>query len=364
MKKTPLHESHLSAGAKMGAFAGYDMPLYYPDGVMAEHEWVRSHAGLFDVSHMGQIILEGPGIVSFLEKITPSSFSALPSGRAKYTVMTNDQGGIVDDLIITSLGEERFFAVINAGCKEKDIDWIGAHLPPEIKMTALKDRALIALQGPFAHTVLNRVFNLDTEGMPYMWLREDTLPEGAKIFLSRLGYTGEDGFELSVPASKAADVWAALLSDSDVRPIGLAARDSLRLEMGYCLYGHDIDDKTTPIEAGLSWVMGKDNKSYIGADHVCDEPSRARVGVRLLDKGVAREGAVILDAAGQEIGTLSSGGFSPTLKESIGQGYVPVVYAKAGTKVLVDVRGRKIAAEIADMPFVPARTRSMKKQAA
>lgn len=367
-KVTPLHKTHLSSGAKMGAFAGYDMPLYYGDGVMAEHEWVRSKAGLFDVSHMGQIILEGPGALAFVEKITPSSFGSLPEGRAKYTVMTNPQGGIVDDLIVTKRGADKFFAVINAGCKEKDIAWIEENLPANVRLTRLDDRALIAIQGPQAESVLRETLKIDTEGMPYMWLIDSHFTDGTPIFVSRVGYTGEDGFELSVPAAIADAVWVHLTRHGAVKPIGLAARDSLRLEMGYCLYGHDIDDKTTPVEAGLSWVMGKDNKSFIGAGHVLGQlekgPARKRVGVRLTEKGVAREGAEILDAKTmQKIGVLTSGGFSPTLKEGVGQGYVDAAHAQAGTKIFVSVRGRNIAAKVDDMPFVRANTKSMKKAA-
>ena len=364
MKQTPLHKAHKALNAKMGAFAGYDMPLYYADGVMKEHEWVRAQAGLFDVSHMGQVILEGPGVISFLEKITPSSFAALPHGRAKYTVMTNEKGGIVDDLIITRLGDRKFFAVINAGCKDKDLAWIRQHLPADVRLTTLDDRVLIALQGPLAERALKQVCGIEASDMPYMWLKEAALIDGTPVYLSRLGYTGEDGFELSVPAQKAENLWNEFIKHPGVRPVGLAARDSLRLDMGYCLYGHDIDDATTPVEAGLSWVMSRDNAGYIGAEHVKQDPARRRVGVRLLDKGVAREGTKLLDNAGKEIGLLTSGGFSPTLKESIGQGYVSSDKAKAGTKIFADVRGRRIAAEVADLPFVQPKTKSMKKQAA
>ncbi|PJB71479.1 MAG: glycine cleavage system protein T [Alphaproteobacteria bacterium CG_4_9_14_3_um_filter_47_13] len=361
---TPLHSTHLQMKAKMGEFAGYDMPLYYEEGVMAEHEWVRAHAGLFDVSHMGQIVLEGKGVGAFLETITPSSFKLLPEGRAKYTVLTNPEGGIIDDLIITRRGSHKFFAVINAGCKEKDITWITAHLPDDVTMTRLDDRALIALQGPKAEAVLRETLKIDTEGMPYMWLIDSKFVDGTPIFISRLGYTGEDGFELSVPADIADGVWLHLSRHGAVKPVGLAARDSLRLEMGYCLYGHDIDDRISPVEAGLGWVMGKENRSFIGAEKVLAQlekgVERKRVGVSLTEKGVAREGAEILDSSGNKIGVLTSGGFSPTLKKGIGQGYVETAYSLTGTKIFVNVRGRHIAAEIAAMPFIPAQTKSMK----
>lgn len=361
MKKTALHEAHISMNAKTGEFAGYDMPLYYEEGVIAEHEWVRSHAGIFDVSHMGQVIISGDNVIDFLETMTPSSFGTVPHGRAKYTVLTNEEGGIVDDLIITKLSDDKYFAVINAGCKEKDIAWITSHLPEHLTFEQLDDRALIALQGPYAETVLHDVLGINASDMPYMWMIES-----GDFFISRLGYTGEDGFEISVPNSQAEKIWNKLAAHKDVKPIGLAARDSLRLEMGYCLYGHDIDNTTTPIEAGLSWVMGKDNAGFIGAekvlDHKNDGAPRSRVGIKLLDKGIAREGALLLDQDGNQIGTMTSGSFSPTLKEAIGQGYVPAKYAEADTEIFVDVRGRKIKASICAMPFMPAKTKSMKKQ--
>lgn len=364
MKTTPLHAAHKSLSAKMGEFAGYDMPLYYADGVMKEHEWVRAQAGLFDVSHMGQVILRGADVVTFLERITPSSFGTLPAGRAKYTVMTNEKGGIVDDLIVTRLEDDEFFAVINAGCKDKDLAWMRSHVSAGVSLQTLDDRALLALQGPEAERVLREVFRIDTAAMPYMWLDEARLPDGTTVYVSRVGYTGEDGFELSVPSDKAVAVWEALTAHQAVRPIGLAARDSLRLDMGYCLYGHDIDDTTTPLEAGLRWVMGKDNRGFIGAEVITDPPARHRVGVRLLDKGVAREGAALLGEEGAPIGKLTSGGYSPSLKESIGQGYVASGFDVPGLSIKVDVRGRHIPAQIVPLPFIPAHTKSMKKQAA
>jgi aminomethyltransferase len=368
MKKTALHASHLAANAKMGEFAGYDMPLYYGEGVMAEHEWTRSSAGLFDVSHMGQITLEGPGAMAFVSRITPSDFSNAPDGRAKYTVLTNEKGGLVDDLIITRLSPTKFFIVINAGCKEKDIAWMQSHLPSDVKLTRFDDRSLIALQGPKAETALREAFGIDAGGQPYMWFETAKLPCGTEIFVSRLGYTGEDGFELSVPEEKAAGVWDKLLSGKLVKPVGLAARDSLRLEMAYPLYGHDIDDTTSPVEAGLSWVMAKDNRGFIGAEkilpHLDGKPPRRRIGIRLTAPGVAREGSEIRDASDKKIGVMSSGGFSPTLKQSIGMGYVPEGSVKEGDALFINVRGRNIAAEVVAMPFMKARTKSMKKQAA
>lgn len=343
----------------MGGFAGYDMPLYYDLGVKKEHEWVREKAGLFDVSHMGQISIKGKGAQDFLQTITPSSFEKLGINRTKYTVLTNEQGGIIDDLMITKTGEDEFHSVINAGCKDKDIEWIKSQLPENLELTYYDDWALIAIQGPKAEQVIKDVMGKNLSDVPYMGLWY----EDYKMFISRLGYTGEDGFEISVPNESAEELWEKLVAHDDVAPIGLAARDSLRLEMGYCLYGHDIDATTTPLEADLGWIMGKNNNSYIGAENV-DTPKRKRVGVKLTGKGVAREGSELRNENDKVIGTLTSGGFSPTLDYSIGQGYVPTEYAQAGTKILVSVRGRNIEAEIANMPFVPAKTKRPKKKAA
>ncbi len=365
-KTTALHEAHQALGAKMGAFEGYDMPFFYGEGVIREHEWVRNHAGLFDVSHMGQIVIEGPGAAAFLERITPSAFQSKKPGRAQYTVLTNEEGGIIDDLIVTRLSEDQFYAVINAGCKDKDIAWIRQSLPDNLTFTDLEDRAMIALQGPQAEDVLRDTLNIDTSTLPYMWIMENQTAGEADLFVSRLGYTGEDGFELSVPADKAQEIWGKLMSHDEVKPIGLAARDSLRLEMGYSLYGHDIDESTSPVEANLAWIIGKNNTGFIGAERILRErkegPVRRRVGVKLLGKGVARGGAEIRNVDDQKVGELTSGGFSPTLKESIGQGYVESSLANIGEKVFVTVRGRNIEAEISAMPFILPKTKSIKKQ--
>lgn len=364
--KTPLHPCHMLLGTKMGEFAGYDMPLYYGLGVMKEHLWVRHHAGLFDVSHMGQVILEGDGVAEFLETITPSAFQNKPLSRAQYTVLTNETGGIIDDLIITRLAENKFFLVINAGCKDKDIAWIKKHCPPSVTLNYLDPRGLIALQGPSAARVTQDLLNIDVSDLAYMHARETAAPCGTEIIVSRLGYTGEDGFEISMPAARAPDLWDLLLSDPEVEAIGLAARDSLRLEMGYPLYGHDIDQTTSPIEAGLGWIVSKNNTGYFGYDRISQERengvARRRVGIKLTEKGVAREGAELRDQNDQMIGILTSGGFSPSLQCAVGQGYVPENLARVGSPVFVHVRGRNIPAEITDMPFIQPKTKPMKTQ--
>jgi len=270
----------------------------------------------------------------------------------------NEDGGMIDDLIVTRLSENKFFAVVNGACKDKDIAWFKEHLPQSVMMVHHENRALIALQGPKAETALLEALDIDTSELNYMRYMEHK-----DFFISRLGYTGEDGFEISMPADRAEAVWHKLLAHKDVKPIGLAARDSLRLEMGYPLYGHDIDTTTSPVEADSTWIMGKkDNKDFIGAKRVFDEiengAARKRVGIKITGRGVAREGAEVFDASGdKKIGVLTSGGFGPTVQNAIGQAYVETSAGQNGNKVIVRVRGRDIEAQVADMPFVQASTK-------
>lgn len=367
MKTTALNQTHRSQGAKMVEFAGYDMPVQYKDGMLAEHEWVRSGSvGLFDVSHMGQVIMEGENLAEFLSKITPTSFIDVPNYLAKYTVLTNENGGIIDDLIITRLDKNKFFVVINAGCKEKDLAWIRKNLPNNIQLTELKDRSLIAVQGEKAEEVLqNIISNGELSELPYMNMGMCKLKTGEEVYISRTGYTGEDGFEVSILNDKAQNFWLNLCAMDIVKPIGLGARDSLRLEVGYPLYGHDLDETTSPIEASLGWVISKNNQGFIGSQRILSDKEngvkRKRIGVKLLDRGIAREGSEVRNSSGKKIGSLSSGGFSPNLKVSIGQGYIDSDYAKIGEKVLVVVRDREIPAEIHSPIFVAAKTKSVKK---
>lgn len=367
MLKTPLHGHHVDLDAKMGAFAGYDMPLYYALGVLKEHNWVRDKAGLFDISHMGQVMLRGNNVAAFLEKITPSSFVKKGEGRAQYTVLTNEEGGIIDDLIITRMGENEFFAVLNAARKDDDLAWIRQHCPEDITIDYWDSHALIALQGPEAESALRENLGVEASDLPYM----HAMPAqavGADIIVSRVGYTGEDGFEISIASDSAAEIWNKLLAHDAVEPIGLAARDSLRLDMGYPLYGHDIDTQTSPVEADLNWIIRKEASGYIGENRIKKEraegTTRKRVGFRLLDKGIAREGAVILNEREEEIGRSTSGGFSPSLEQAVGQGYVTSGDSAPGTKIFLNVRGRNIAAEVTPMPFITPKTKSMKKKAA
>ncbi len=366
--KTPLFDLHIAQSAKTGAFAGYDMPLYYKAGVLKEHEWTRSHVGIFDVSHMGQIILEGPGTTEFIERLTPSAFQSKKPGRAQYTVLMNESGGMVDDLIISRMEENKYFVVLNAGCKEKDIAWINKQLPSSVSLYPMTDHALIALQGRWAERLIYETFEYDAHQLPYMHMVEARSKYGFPVFISRLGYTGEDGFEVSMPNEVAIETWEQLTAHPEALPVGLAARDSLRLEMGYPLYGHDIDETTSPVEAGLEWIIRKDNQNFIGAERVKEElangATRRRVGVKLLGQGIAREGAEMRAMSGEKIGILTSGGFSPTLKQAIGQGYVDVKSSAIGQKINVIVRDKAIEAEIVPMPFIPAKTKSIKKAAA
>mgnify|MGYP003705910357 CR=1 FL=1 len=366
MKLTSLNQAHISQGGKMVEFAGYNMPIQYQEGMLKEHEWVRSgKVGLFDVSHMGQIILEGQGLPEFFSQITPTSFLKTKDNAARYTVLTNENGGIIDDLIITKINDNKFFVVINAACKEKDITWIKSKLPENISLTRLDNRSLVAVQGQLAESILQDKIQEDNlSDLPYMNIGFYKLQNGSEIFISRTGYTGEDGFEVSIENNTAQEFWLDLSKNENVKPIGLGARDSLRLEMGYPLYGHDLSDETSPIEAALGWVVSKTNENFTGSNIVLQQKSggasRKRVGVKLQDRGIAREGSEILNQNGDKIGTLTSGGFSPVLKVSIGQGYIDINHANIGESVQVVVRGKKLNATIESPTFVKARTKSLK----
>lgn len=365
-KKTPLYQEHINLQAKMAPFAGYDMPIQYPQGVIKEHEWTRASAGLFDVSHMGQALVQGEKAAEFFSRLTPSSFLKTPHSMAKYTVLTNEKGGIIDDLIITRMGDNKFFVVFNAGRKEVDIDWMKKNLPAGVSFEELSGHALVALQGPKAESALMKeIPGADLGNLGYMRMMEASW-KGTPVFISRLGYTGEDGFEISVPAGKAGAFWNALLSNPDVQPVGLAARDSLRLEMGYPLYGHDLNENITPVEAAIGWVISKDHKEFIGAENVLAQLASGsgikRIGVKLEGSGIAREGAEIY-AGSEKIGHLTSGGFSPSLKCAIGQGYVKSAFAKEGQKVEVEVRGKRIPASLCSFVFMQAKTKKPLKKA-
>jgi len=367
MKTTFLNQTHRSQGGKMVEFAGYDMPVQYKDGMLKEHEWVRNgNVGIFDVSHMGQFIIEGKNVAKFLSSITPTDFSLSTNSLAKYTVLTNENGGIIDDLIITKINDEKFFIVLNAGCKEKDANWIKKNLPENITFTELTDRSLIAIQGSKSEQILDSFLKeSNLANLPYMNLGTYKLKDNnEEIFISRTGYTGEDGFEVSIKNSAVNNFWLKLSNFSEIKPIGLGARDSLRLEMGYPLYGHDLDETISPIEASLSWVVSKTNTNFIGSSRILNEKNngakRKRFGLKLLDKGIAREGTEI-KKNGTIIGKLTSGGFSPSLKISIGQGYFDPTEVKINDQVHAVVRDREIPALITSFVFIEAKTKSNKK---
>ncbi|WP_417517448.1 glycine cleavage system aminomethyltransferase GcvT [Minwuia sp.] len=353
--KTPLNALHRELGARMVDFAGYDMPVQF-DGIMAEHRHVREAAGLFDVSHMGQVRLIGENADAGLEKLVPSNIRELKPGRQRYTMLLNNQGGILDDLMVTRR-EADLLLVVNAACKTDDIAHMRANLPADITLDVLEDRALLALQGPQAEAVLSALVPgvadmrfMDAAGFDW---------DGADLWISRSGYTGEDGYEISVPNDRAEDLARALLSDDRLKPIGLGARDSLRLEAGLCLYGHDIDTTTSPVEAGLVWAMQKRRRSeggFPGADRVqrelADGPSRHRVGLQPEGRAPVREGAEIADADGNIIGTVTSGGFGPSAGTPVAMGYVAAGFETPGTQVQAMQRGKALPMTVAGLPFV------------
>ncbi|MEO1013722.1 MAG: glycine cleavage system aminomethyltransferase GcvT [Pseudomonadota bacterium] len=375
LKRTPLYEAHHAAGARFGAFAGYDMPIQYPEGVMREHLHTRAAAGLFDVSHMGQAFLRAKGVslgvadanekaARALETLAPGEFLKLKRGGLRYSVFLNEDGGVLDDFIATRALEEardgEFFLVVNAACKEQDFALIRQRIGDEVDLEVLEDRALLALQGPKAASIIARLFP-EAASQGFMTMRCARW-EGADLLLSRCGYTGEDGFEISLPAAVATRFAEALLSDEDVKWIGLGARDSLRLEAGLCLYGHDLDETTSPVEGAIEFAIGKRRRKEGGfpgheriSRELADGPRRRRVGVAPEGRAPVREGAEILSADGAPIGRVTSGGYGPTAERPVAMGYVEAAHAEIGTPLQVLVRGKKLPAAVAETPFVPQR---------
>jgi aminomethyltransferase len=360
LKTTPLYDAHVAAGARMVPFAGYSMPVQYKDGVLKEHLWTREHAGLFDVSHMGQARLRGVSPLSAFEEVTPGDFIGLKPGRQRYSLLLNKKGGVIDDLMAGRPDDDGLFVVVNGACKDNDFKVIENELAGQVSVDRLEDRALLALQGPEAAAVLE-AHAPEAAGLAFMDCAAMTA-FGVDALISRSGYTGEDGYEISVPASAAEAVWNTLLADERVRPIGLGARDSLRLEAGLPLYGHDVDESTSPVEAALSFAVSKkrrDAGDFPGAyrimQELAEEPARVRVGLKVLEGAPAREGAEIADESGAVIGKVTSGGFAPSLNAPIAMGYVPPELALHGQKLKVIVRGKAQACEVTPMPFVPHR---------
>ena len=367
--RTPLYDLNLELGARMVPFAGYQMPVQYPLGVMKEHIFTRTSAGLFDVSHMGQVRLSPlaggtvQDVAKALETLVPIDVLDLPLHKQRYAVFTNEQGGILDDLMISNMGDS-LFVVVNAACKQQDIAHMTQHLSAHCKVEELADRALLAIQGPAAAAVIARLAP-ETASLVFMDSKAVTLV-GVPCFISRSGYTGEDGFEISVPNSHAVELARLLLAQTEVQAIGLGARDSLRLEAGLCLYGHDMDTSITPVEASLVWALSKVRRAdgaraggYPGAAIVqrqlAQGVSKKRVGLQINEKVPVREGAEITDLDGKVIGKVTSGGFGPSVNAPVAMGYVEQSFAAVGTKLNAIVRGKPVAIEVAKTPFFPQR---------
>ncbi|MBU0604302.1 MAG: glycine cleavage system aminomethyltransferase GcvT [Gammaproteobacteria bacterium] len=371
LHRTPLHALHLAAGAKMVPFAGYSMPIQYPPGIIQEHLHARSKAGLFDVSHMAQIEVTGSGACAWLESLTTADLAALPEGRQTYALLPNTAGGLIDDLMIQRLAGG-FHVVCNASRVDAVLAQLGAHAPggdTPCTWRRCEDRALVALQGPLAQDVLTAL--ADVADMRFLDVRE-LAADGVPLRVSRSGYTGEDGFEISLPADAAAAFAQRLLAHPDVNWTGLGARDTLRLEAGMCLYGNDIDEHTTPVAAGLGWAVGAARRAggaraggFPGAAVILGEmgpdsatpPARVRVGLLPEGRAPQRAGAVILDADGREVGTVSSGNHSPSLGRPIAMGYVERAARTDGRSLFIESRGQKVALALTAMPFVPTRYR-------
>lgn len=367
LKKTPLHGLHMELRAKMVPFSGYDMPVQYPTGILREHAHTRESCGLFDVSHMGQRLLHGAdhnAMAAALEALTPGEFRGLGMDRQRYTMLLTDEGTIIDDLMVARMaspqGDPVFGIVFNAGRKDVDDAHVRARLPAGVTLHSMEDRALLALQGPKAEAVMARHCPAAVK-LNFMGVCAAEF-DGIHVGVSRSGYTGEDGFEISIANKDAERVMRTLLAEPEVLPIGLGARDSLRLEAGLCLYGHDIDETTTPIEAGLAWAIGKRRKAekgFPGADRVIDQlnngVSRRLVGIQPVDKAPARDGTAVVDGSGRTIGSITSGGFGPTVGGPIALGYVEADYAEDGSEISLMVRGVARPAHVTPLPFVPHR---------
>lgn len=367
LRKTPLYALHESLGAKMVPFAGYAMPVQYPMGVMQEHLHTRAQAGLFDVSHMGQVILSGPSweaVALAFESLVPMDVLGLQDGRQRYGLFTNEAGGIEDDLMFARRGDT-LFVVVNAACKQADIARMRAGLTEGIELTELNDRALIAVQGPGAESAL-AALDARAGDMKFMDVSDLSL-DGHAVWASRSGYTGEDGYEISVAAEDAEALAKTLLAQAGVAPIGLGARDSLRLEAGLCLYGNDIDAATGPVSAGLSWAIQKVRRTggaraggFPGAEPVLEafeqKPPQSRVGLKPTGRAPMREGVVLYDSAegGEQIGVVTSGGFGPSVQGPMAMGYVAAGCAAPGTELFGEVRSKRLPVEVVKLPFIPA----------
>lgn len=360
---TPLDALHRELGAKMVPFAGYDMPVQYPTGIIREHQQTRERAGLFDVSHMGQVVIEGPGTAAMLESLVPVDIEGLAIDGQTYALFTNERGGVLDDLIITRWGEDRFFLVVNAACKAQDIAHLRAHLDGQA-MEVLETQALLALQGPAAREVMAELCPAAAQRVFMSGTRAEL--DGVPVYITCSGYTGEDGFEISVPADAAEALARRLLSFEQVAPIGLGARDSLRLEAGLCLYGHELSQDIDPVQAGLLWSISKARRpggerpgGFPGAavifDRMENKPAQRRVGLAVDGKRPVREGQTVVDTLGNPVGEICSAAFGATFGGPIAMAYIQRELGEPGTALAVDVRGKALPVTVTRMPFCPQR---------
>lgn len=358
MKTTALTDLHIELGAKMVSFAGYNMPVQY-SGINEEHETVRKGVGVFDVSHMGEFIVKGPKALELIQKISSNDASKLYPGKVQYAYLPNETGGVVDDLLIYCIDEQTYMLVVNASNIDKDWEWINRHNDMGAELINISDKtALFAVQGPKATDTLQNLTDLDLSSMSYYTFSKGNFAGVENVLISATGYTGAGGFEIYVNNEDARKIWDAVFKEGEaygIKPIGLGARDTLRLEMGFCLYGHEIDEHISPLEAGLGWVT-KFTKDFINSENLKSEkeagPTNKLIGFELIDRGIARQGYDIVDEAGNQIGKVTSGTQSPTLKKSIGMGFVPAHLAKEGNTIYISIRNNSIKAVIKKPPFI------------
>jgi aminomethyltransferase len=357
MKNTALNEIHIELGAKMVPFAGYNMPVQY-EGVNIEHETVRSGVGVFDVSHMGEFELKGPNALALIQKVSSNDASVLVDGKAQYSCMPNGKGGIVDDLIIYRISHDHYFLVVNASNIEKDWNWISSHNDLGVEMNNLSDEySLLAIQGPKAAEAMQTLTSIDLSNMVYYTFQFGTFADVENVMVSATGYTGSGGFEIYVKNADVSLVWDRVFEAGEsfgIKPIGLAARDTLRLEMGFCLYGNDINDTTSPLEAGLGWIT-KFTKDFVDSDYLKAQKekgvSRKLVAFEMIERGIPRHDYRILDANNQNIGIVTSGTMSPSMKIGIGLGYVEVSHASLDSDIFIEIRDKGVKAKIVKLPF-------------
>lgn len=358
MKNTALTSVHTALGAKMVPFAGYNMPVSY-EGIIQEHHTVRNDVGVFDVSHMGEFLLEGEGALDLIQKVTSNDASVLFDGKVQYSCLPNGKGGIVDDLLVYRMSENKYLLVVNASNIEKDWNWIASHNSFGVKMTNLSDdTSLLAVQGPKAAEALQSLTQIDLGSMEYYSFQVGTFAGMNDIIISATGYTGAGGFEIYFPNAVAEQMWNAIFEagkDFGIKPIGLGARDTLRLEMGFCLYGNDINDETSPLEAGLGWIT-KFTKDFIDKDYLLKQKeaglTRKLVGFEMIDRGIARQHCIVKDENGNEMGEVTSGTQSPTSGKIIGMAYVATPFSKVGTEIYMDIRGKLMKAVVTKAPFI------------